>query len=187
MNIMKDLDLFSSNIHWKVLRYLCLKGNRELLNVTSIARNIEASKAMTSIALNELHYNGYVKRIEISNSHIYSLTEGPLIDLIKRTIGLSMIMGSNLIEDLIDMDPDIISISLYGSFARGDFDEESDIDVFVISSSNMSRRLLDTRSIEGFSVNIITFTPGSFDMLKKKDRPFYDQVMKDHIRLYGSG
>jgi uncharacterized protein len=142
---------------------------------------------MTSIALNDLHSKGYVQRMEISNSHIYSLTDSPLIDQIKKTLGLSLIMESDLISKMKERYPDIISIALHGSFSRGDYDNLSDIDIVVISSDKRSFDMRLVEPVEGFEVNIETFTPGSWNKIKKESPAFYSRVMKDHIILYGIG
>jgi hypothetical protein len=184
---MYEFNLFQSNVHWKLIRYLCLKGNRDYLNVSEIASKIDASKAMVSVALKDLHSSGFLKRRDISNSHIYSISEGPLIGQIKRTIGLSMVIESGLTELLIDKDPDLITIALYGSFARGDFDDMSDIDILLITSTRKERFTYLPGSIDSFELNVETFTPGSWSVLNKKNEVFYSRVMEDHIILYGSG
>ncbi len=184
---MNGFNIFRSNVHWKVIYFLTLHGNDHFLNLSGLSKKIGISKSMASNALNDLLSMEIVKNMKISNSHIYSLGEGALIDQIKKTIGLDMIIRSGLIGSLLEMDPDLISIYLYGSFARGDFDRRSDIDILLISSSGRVKNIGSLDPIEGFDVNIETFTPGSWSSIKKENKIFSSRVMEDHVTLYGSG
>lgn len=170
-----------------IISYLAIGKKEEYINVSQLAQRIGISKSQASKAMKDLLKSGIVVVEKISNSHFYSLKEGHLVDQIRKIIGLDMIMNSAIIDTMLNIDPEIISIILYGSFARGDYDYKSDIDLIVISSSANSKNIGNIGPLEGFDVNIITFTPGSDGMLKKKDRAFHDQVIRDRISLYRSG
>lgn len=71
-------------------------------------------------------------------------------------------------------------IFLYGSFARGENDERSDIDILVIGKDrNTIKKLkaLDDR------IKISFYTPLEWSMAARKDRAFFESVEKDKIRL----
>jgi predicted nucleotidyltransferase len=181
---MKQWDIFQVDSNWKILSYLALSGE-EQKSLSVVAKEIGISKGMASITLRDLKESGLVERIEIGNQHLYHLSKGPLILQIKRAIGLAWILSSDVLKKLIDKDPDVISIALYGSFARGDFNSESDIDVMVISSSSRTLYKGAPTEIRGRILNISTFSPGTWLKLKRENDPFYGSVSKGYVLIHG--
>lgn len=86
----------------------------------------------------------------------------------------------------------VLKIILFGSYARGDFHGESDVDIFVLVNDGDLRKYRKTR------VKIITEFLESHEILlslriinatnfnKYKDvLPFYQNVIREGISLYG--
>jgi predicted nucleotidyltransferase len=76
---------------------------------------------------------------------------------------------------------------LYGSYATGEYDEKSDLDVLLIAASKLElnefielieKKLKNVVSLEVFSI-------GQWNKLKEREDPFYNNVLMDHILLYG--
>jgi predicted nucleotidyltransferase len=86
----------------------------------------------------------------------------------------------------------INSIVLYGSVARGDARDDSDIDMFVVIKDN---NLFKTVSDIGYSVDVKNRTHTSFfwatprevTRLAKNKSPFIDSVAAEGIVLYDRG
>ncbi|WP_338602586.1 nucleotidyltransferase domain-containing protein [Sulfolobus tengchongensis] len=74
-----------------------------------------------------------------------------------------------------------VSVVLYGSYARGDFNLWSDIDVIVISEGFEGIRFLDRYDLlgirEGFEIK--PYTPREF--MKIKDKIGWKEALKDSI------
>ncbi|MFA4819776.1 MAG: nucleotidyltransferase domain-containing protein [Candidatus Aenigmatarchaeota archaeon] len=71
-------------------------------------------------------------------------------------------------------------VFLYGSFARGENVEKSDIDLLVIGKNrDMIKKLkaLDDR------IKVSFYTPLEWSMAARKDKAFFDNVEKDKIRV----
>ena len=77
------------------------------------------------------------------------------------------------------------SITLYGSAARGEDDEKSDIDILVITRHPM--RILNLKSIKRLPRELSIVSYGLSEWKKKSvaDKIFYDRVIADGIQLYG--
>jgi len=86
----------------------------------------------------------------------------------------------------------VLKIVLFGSYARGDYNNESDIDIFVLVNDN------DLKKYRKIRVNIITEFLDSYDILLsirvinsvtfnkyKNILPFYQNVISEGISLYG--
>ena len=88
----------------------------------------------------------------------------------------------------------LVDVVLYGSYARGDFDSESDIDIMVladIEQSSVADFLVKLRDriymleIENDCVISLSVTPvGNFEKYKNVS-PFYRNVWKEGVRFAG--
>jgi len=85
-------------------------------------------------------------------------------------------------------------IILYGSAARGDFDQDSDIDMLIIKKSHKSRperatdvyRLIwDLERTSPFEP--LVFTPKELEGRIKLGDPFFLTILKEGKVLYGKG
>ena len=70
-------------------------------------------------------------------------------------------------------------IYLYGSTARGENTEKSDIDLLVIGEDITK----EIKTALGKEVKTTTYTPLEWSEMSKKDKPFYERVEKDKIKL----
>ena len=86
-------------------------------------------------------------------------------------------------------------IILYGSYARGDFNDDSDIDIMVladISASDMSKYramindIASTVSLEYNALVTISIKSKQLFYNRLGILPFYQNVIKDGIELYGN-
>ena len=86
----------------------------------------------------------------------------------------------------------VLKIILFGSYARGDFHKESDVDIFVLINDK------DLKKYRKVRVKIITEFLESYDILLsiriiyngifnryKNVLPFYQNVIQEGISLYG--
>lgn len=106
---------------------------------------------------------------------------------------------NSLLDKVTDYSKEVLGDSLkevilYGSYARGDYDDDSDIDVMIMADIPMNEVLKYSEQICDF-VSDLNVDNGVFisPMLqsetvfkKYKDvTPFYQNVIKDGIRIYG--
>ena len=79
-------------------------------------------------------------------------------------------------------------IILFGSVARGDADEYSDLDVIVVKPSTMSfvERLADVvrKCPHAPGADIIVYTPEEFQRMQENENPFLECVLRDGTVLY---
>ncbi|MCD6478660.1 MAG: nucleotidyltransferase domain-containing protein [Candidatus Diapherotrites archaeon] len=81
-----------------------------------------------------------------------------------------------------------ISVAVYGSFASGEFDEKSDLDIIIIGD----RRGVNYRAISQIERSVnrtvqLTVLPFyRWKKLKKKKDPFAENVVKKHLLIRGA-
>ena len=85
----------------------------------------------------------------------------------------------------------IEQVVLFGSVARGEFDEESDVDIMIVLK-NGSRRLRDEISMASFDLilrNNVILSPmvmdrKTYEWHKKYRDPLYNSIKRDGIDLW---
>jgi hypothetical protein len=126
----------------------------------------------------------------VGQAHLYWLNnDEPVVKALKRMNILIRLREADLVERFTDADGAIISIIMYGSCSSGDYDEKSDLDILVISSSGQSRLARPVRELEdrlGMQVNVEIFNLASWNKLKRKNDVFVSEVRRNHIIIYGS-
>jgi predicted nucleotidyltransferase len=96
--------------------------------------------------------------------------------------------------------PEIISIIkkisptkiyLFGSYAAGTFDDESDIDLIVVAPSNdrpLERRLKLRKMLLEYDrligLDLLVYTPDEFEMLQKEPSSFICSAIKHGTKIY---
>jgi predicted nucleotidyltransferase len=80
----------------------------------------------------------------------------------------------------------VTSILLFGSYAKGENDEESDVDILTISLSKSAPPITELSKLLKRDVNLINFTPAQWSQQAKTNRAFYLDVILDGIVLYGT-
>ncbi len=88
------------------------------------------------------------------------------------------------IEDLAE---GCTSFAVYGSFASGNFDERSDLDLLVISEeADVNRdRVLAFQEKLGRSVQLTVMPYYRWEALKKEGDGFAENVLRDHVLVKG--
>ena len=86
-------------------------------------------------------------------------------------------------------------IILYGSYARGDFNDDSDIDIMVLADIDEDR-MRNYRDVINLVASRVSLEYDALVTISLKNRqlfydrlsilPFYQNVIKDGIELYGN-
>ena len=91
-----------------------------------------------------------------------------------------------VLAGLMDYDPE--KVILFGSYARGDFDEFSDIDLIVIKNTEQRffQRLVEVMAFvpREVAADIFVYTPQEFQTMVDSGNPFIEQALKDGKVLY---
>ena len=161
-----------------VLDFLIEKPAKEF-HIREIARKLMISSSTAKISLDKLKKEKFITEKKITNLRIFkSNIENKLIQERKKTINIDMITKSSILEKI--QNP--TSIVLFGSFAKGTNNEDSDIDILIITNNKKPIDLLD---IKGHELQIIQLTPLEWKEKVKKDKPFYHEVITTGIPLIG--
>ena len=127
--------------------------------------------------LRELLKAGLLGMEEAGRTKQYSLNRNnPVVKQLKILLNLDRVMP--LLEKLKGSG---VEVYLYGSCARGEDTEESDIDLLLIGNLKRTEVLGKLGGIEKLKPVYFTFL--EYSSLARKDKAFYERVEKDRIRL----
>jgi predicted nucleotidyltransferase len=182
------IELFQKYVEWKILSHF-LEHPTEEFYVKELARILEVSPGSVSTTLRQFKDWGLVKREKKGQTHMYKLNNDLIVvKELKKAFMLIRLHELELIKKLLEIDGNVISIVIYGSFATGDYDKESDVDLLIIASKkhDLIEFMEEIEAELNREVSIEIFSIAQWKKIKAKMDPFYTNVMHDHILLYGS-
>lgn len=93
---------------------------------------------------------------------------------------------NKIIRALKPFDPE--RVILFGSAARGDADQHSDIDIAIIKDT--PARFLDRLATvydliaPDFALDVLVYTPKEFEEMQARENPFIEEVLREGVVIY---
>jgi predicted nucleotidyltransferase len=157
--------LISSKIRVEILRILSLSPESKY-NINELSRMAAFSPRGVEKELKNLLAGGILNKEVSGNQHRYQLD--PLCpiyleikNLIVKTVGIADVIK----QALEPVEHDIDLAFIFGSFASGDYGNESDVDLFLVTGIpglRLAELLGDLQNTLGRSINISQFTSDEF-------------------------
>ncbi len=183
------LSLFQESVLWKVQTYFLLHPKTSIY-VKQLSRELKISPSGTNRALKLLATAEILSKEEIGKAHYYLLNNNlPFVKSLKTSHFLAVIKSWEIEKKFYEKDESLISLVLYGSYASGDFDERSDIDVLLISPSTREHFLSLIQEMELYlnrEVSLEVFNISRWHKIKKEKTAFYQELISNHILLAGN-
>jgi len=180
------IDIFQDYVAWRILRRFAMKP-RSKAYVNELAVELELSAGSYSAILSEFEKEGILEKKILGRAKYYSLADTYVTRELRRFVGLMEVHRSGLAHAIEEQAEGLVAAAVYGSFAVGDFDEGSDLDVVIIASGNPTLILSAQENALGRDVNAKVFGMGSWLGLKAANDPFYKSVKANHVRISGGG
>jgi len=121
-------------------------------HIRRIAKELRISKTAVSYHINNLIKEKMVVKSKKGVFPSFSAADTPLFRHCKIQDGVTRIMKSGLTEYLEQLNPSCIV--LFGSFAKGEYDQRSDIDIFIQAKEEQLKLDKYEKSL-GHKINII--------------------------------
>lgn len=177
----KLTDLLGSKYCISILMIFFSSPEEELYQADIVKRS-NHSKMTVIKWLNFLESYHVLKVAKKGNLKYYSINkENPIIKQLK-----SLTNTMNVYEFAEQLSGKGLEIYLFGSSARGEDTEQSDIDVLIIGKINkheLVKFIDDVKERMRKNVNPIVMDPFEYSTLYRKDKTFYENVQRDRIRL----
>lgn len=176
-------NILSSKSKIKILRMLCKNPEREFC-LADIVKGTVSSFGTIHPAMKDLVSSRIVSVRKLGKSKIYKVNKSSIF--YPMVSGLLTVQEKAIFEKIISKFfgklgyKDVKAVILFGSFARGDFTEESDIDILLITDNKaeLKKRVdrLTKEFLEKYDVDImpVYFTEKEF---KEREEKFDEFVM----------
>ena len=178
------IQLYQKVTQLKVLSHFFDNPNEEFY-LRELARLLQISPMTVKRALDDLVNDKLIIKQEKKNQILYHAnTESNAFKFAKISYNLAWLDEKAIVEYLLDKIPGINSIILFGSYAKGENDKHSDLDLLIICTT----KKIEPFEIEkrlGTEVNVINFTNTQWTKQAKTNRAFYLDVITEGIVLYG--
>lgn len=182
-------EIFKKNLTWKVLTFFLERPSTEVY-VKELSRMLGVGPTSANNALRKLEKMRFLQKRERARTHFYTLdNESALVRQMKIAYFLARLVDAQFVRKFLDVDEGLISLSVYGSFVDGTFDERSDVDVLAISRKEKETFYSVVSKMERLlklDINVEVFSISKWNRVKEKDKGFYQEVTLSHILLYGS-
>jgi len=165
--------LIPSRTRVELLKIFALEPESSF-NINELSRRTGFSLRGVEMELKNLLSGGILKREISGNQHRYKLDSScpinkELLAIITKTVGVA----TRIKSALAPVKSEIEQAFVYGSFATGEYGNESDVDLFVVTDLTglkLAELLGPVQNEIGRSINISQFTSDEYRMrLKKKD------------------
>ncbi len=171
-------NIFSTRERIKILEAVIYK--RDNISVNNIANQLKLSKGLVSKYFDILVRKGIAKK---SNGKF-------VINNSSLTKGIKILFNINRINTKIFKKYSFIkSVGLYGSCAKGENTEDSDIDLWIrIGETSEEKQAALTSELNKKikNVKILFLTDIKIEKLKKEDTLFYHSLVYGSIAIYGN-
>ncbi len=158
-----------SKIAGKTLRYFFINPSKKNY-INELARIIEADPGNLSRKLQELEKEGILSSEFMGEQRYYFLNKKyPLLKEVKKAFELKYGLGDLIVQSLKKI-KGIKEAYIFGSYAKGDFEAESDIDVLIIGDHPVmeaTKALLPVQKIIKREINVVDLTEKEFAKKKK--------------------
>lgn len=174
----------------KALRYLALHKDWQF-NITELAKDVSLNKGILSRLVEELERENIIKVMRKGKIKLFSINKENLfikeiiIPLFEKEAEFPYKILEGLVEKVKDKTKSII---LYGSFAKGNANLKSDVDLLIITDEKLekeSERFKEEFLKKDLLLRIDLMSEKELKRLYKLKEPFIISVLKNHKRLYG--
>lgn len=179
------IQLYQKITHLTVLE-LFIKNPYERYYLREASRILEISPMTVKRALDTLVKERLLIREEFKNQVLYKGNiESSVFKHLKITYNLAWLEEKEIVDHLKENLAGLSSLVLYGSFAKGENDENSDIDLLAVSSSAKKRdiKLMD---MLGRETSLTVLKPAEWKEQAKKNKAFYMDIITEGIVLFGT-
>jgi predicted nucleotidyltransferase len=181
--------LISSRIRIELLKILALRPE-STFNINELSRRTGFSLRGVEKELKNLLSGGILRREVSGNQHRYQLDplcpiNREIKGIITKTVGIAELVK----HALRSVEQKIYRAYIYGSFASGDYGNDSDIDLFIVtelSGLKLVKLLGPVQNEIGRSINISQFTSAEYNQRKEQGDHFLTRVLEGpKVNIFG--
>ena len=173
------------NKYFHILKFYLGDYKREIYGRELIGKIPLAQKTI-ALTLQELEQKGllYVKKRGSMKNYCLNIKNPQTKD----TLIITEVLNKNLflekhqkIDHIFKQDNRIIGI--FGSYAKGKENKDSDIDIFIVGKNNKQEYTKKGKEF-GLNISVKQFTEQEFKKLLREKNPLINEIISNHIILF---
>lgn len=152
-----------------------LESPKTEMHAALVQKRTGLAKKSVLDGLKKLYAGALLKRRESAGAIFYSIDGASAV-----ARELAKVLALRKVCDAFKPLDGLAEIYLYGSCARGEANESSDLDVLVVTGDRNGVAKIRF----GESIKPLIFSPLEFAALRKVDAPLYQSIMRDRLRVF---
>lgn len=172
-----------SKIAKDVLGYFFLNPSKSLY-INELAKVLDLDAGNLFRKLKEMEQEGILLSETRGQQKYFSLNKKyPLLKEVKKTYEIKYGLPE-LIKKALSCLVGIDHAYIFGSYAKGNFEDDSDIDVLLVgehSAIEAQKLISAVQKKTGREINIIDFTPGELKKRQKRNDEFVDNIFSGKV------
>jgi uncharacterized protein len=175
---------FNNFVGFKILNFFCLNPKTNL-NIGEISRKLSLSKSSVKYYCDFFLKENIFLKEDIGNQKRFKLNNTVYVKELKKSFALFFLKESS-IDNIVN--GNVYSFAIYGSFANGEFDDLSDLDLLVIGDKkDINFGLLSKlEKVLKRPIQLTIYDWVNWRKMAKEKNVFVDAVLKRHILLKGN-
>lgn len=171
-----------------------LVSNSEPMTMRQLAERAGTSHPSVAIHIERFESLGLVRRQIVGRSHLVSLTESAASEAIRNLVNIRRTVLEMMRTSVAGIDPKPEGVIVFGSFARGTTQLESDIDVAIIVAADLVENpewlasvARWTDAVAEFAGNPVSELVVTVDELRDRvETPLWQGINREGIVLTGA-
>ena len=175
---------FRKFVGFKILEYF-LSHSTEKIYLKELSKKLNVSPRSVKIYCDLFEKRELIRREIKGNLHLFSTNNDNFCVRQMKRAHISILLKEKGIENIADNG---ISIAIYGSYASGNYDEKSDIDLLVIGEEQKVNRELVVDIMKKLDIeiqlNVIPII--KWEKMKMEGDIFVRSILRNHILIKGA-
>lgn len=174
---------------WTVLEHFLLCPNSKI-HINELGRALKIAPSTARIFCNGYHVDGLLNKTGTGNIHQFFLNESDArVQALKKFMGPYLVSDSIYLNPFLEKNRNVLSVSIYGSFATGEYGDKSDLDILALKSDDRKLETDGLAKIElrlGREVGVTGISLAKWREMERKKDNFFLSIRKKNVLVWGN-
>lgn len=174
---------------WVVLEYFLLNPNTKI-HINKLSRSLRIGTYTAQRFCKSYYEEGLLLRSKTGNTHQFYLNESDArAKALKGFVGPYLVADEKYLKPFLMKNKNTLSISIYGSFASGEYGDKSDLDILILTMDEKRVNSEDLASIElklGREIGITTLSFTKWREMEREKSKFFTSIKRNNKLVWGN-
>ncbi len=174
---------------WEILEFFLLHPNTKI-HINALSRELKIGPQTAHRFCLSYNEDNLIKQMRVGNVHQFYLNEDdPRVKALKKFMGPYLVADEQYLKPYLEKNKSALSVSIYGSFASGEYGDKSDLDILIITADETKQITADLSKLElrlGREANVITVTFAKWRQMEREKNKFFINIKNKHVLIWGN-